>query len=209
MLPDGPQHSLRQVTAPASVGTLGGMTPLALGALAAVLTLLASPLADPPARTPGAAGSPPPIGTPVTAASGGSGADWPVSPTQVISPFDDPLPYAAGHRGVDLAATSGQSVTASLPGRVAVAGYVAGRPLVVIEHENDLRTTYLPVLPTVSVGDHVRTGDPIGALWSSGSSEYWSGHWGLHWGARRGQSYIDPQSLLSSPAGPIVLLPEP
>jgi murein DD-endopeptidase MepM/ murein hydrolase activator NlpD len=203
-----PQQRLGRVTFGASGGTLGLMTPLALGAVTAALALLVTPFAGSGAQ------SPAPMGSSATIRAA-SGADWPVAPTRVITPFDDPLPYAAGHRGVDLAAAPGQTVNAALPGRVSVAGYVAGRPLVVIEHQNDVRTTYLPVLPSVSVGDLVKAGEPIGSVDSSRSSasaEHCMGSPCLHWGARRGAIYIDPQSLLRSGArltGPIVLLPEP
>jgi len=198
------------------VGTIGGMTtPLVagtLGALVASLSLLAAPFTDT---------STDPTAGPSTSSGVGSSvpeADWPVSPGEVVTPFDDPLPYGAGHRGLDLAATPGQTVIAALPGRVSVAGYVAGRPLVVIQHENDIRTTYLPVLASVSVGDQVRAGEAIGVVGGelSGSAGVVEQHClaspCLHWGARRGETYIDPHNLMSSvarPTGPIVLLPEP
>jgi len=196
------------MTGAARVGTLGGMTPLdpgVLGALAASLALLTAPLTG--------------IST---GPSAGTSGDWPISPPVVVTPFDDPLPYGAGHRGVDLAATPGQTVIAALPGRVTVAGFVAGRPLVVIAHENDLRTTYLPVQASVSVGDQVKGGEAIGVVaatglpGASGPSSSGKQHClaapCLHWGARRGEAYIDPQSLVNSApsfTGPIVLLPEP
>lgn len=181
------------------------MTPLALGAIAASLALLAAPLTSTSARAPVEPESRTTAGAHVDTAR----ADWPISPAQVLDPFDDPLPYAAGHRGVDLAAAPEQTVRAALPGRVAVAGYVAGRPLVVIKHHGDRRTTYLPVIASVSVGDYVLAGEPIGRVDPAAASQHCVAAPCLHWGARRGESYIDPLSLLSPLAGPIVLLPEP
>jgi murein DD-endopeptidase MepM/ murein hydrolase activator NlpD len=120
----------------------------------------------------------------------------------IVTDFDSPLPYAPGHRGVDLAASVGLVVVAARSGFVTVAGDVAGRPLVVVSHGDGLRTTYLPVDPLVSVGDRVEAGQPIGSVAATGHCAVTSC---LHWGARRGDDYIDPRTLL--PLGPIVLLP--
>jgi murein DD-endopeptidase MepM/ murein hydrolase activator NlpD len=123
----------------------------------------------------------------------------------IVTGFDSPLPYAPGHRGLDLAASAGLVVVAARSGTVTVAGPVAGRPIVVISHGAGVRTTYLPVDPLVSVGERVDVGQPIGVV----AAVELVGHCGstscLHWGARRGDEYIDPRSLL--PTAPIVLLP--
>ena len=73
------------------------------------------------------------------------------------------------------------AVRAALPGRVTVAGAVAGRPVVVVLHRDRLRTTYLPVDPQVEVGDA-----GVGADRSSGSSRLprTVPDGCLHWGAR-------------------------
>lgn len=133
------------------------------------------------------------------------GFGWPLAgfPT-VLRAFDAPdQPYGRGHRGVDLGGRDGQPVLAAGAGIVAFAGPVAGRPVVSIDHPNGLRTTYEPVLATVTAGQHVARGDPIGTLQA--------GHPGctaaacLHWGVRRGEEYLDPLWLLSP--GPVRLLP--
>jgi murein DD-endopeptidase MepM/ murein hydrolase activator NlpD len=114
-----------------------------------------------------------------------------------------PHPYAAGHRGVDLAAARGAPVLAAGDGTVAFAGMVAGRPVVSIDHPNGLRTTYEPGDPSVGAGQAVARGSPIGTLAA--------GHAGcprdacLHWGLRRGETYLDPMALLRPPR--ISLLP--
>jgi len=128
------------------------------------------------------------------------GALW-VSPlaggATVTRPFDRlPDPYAAGHRGADLAGAPFEPVLAAGAGTVAFAGMVAGRPVVSIDHPNGLRTTYEPVAPSVAAGQAVARGSPLGALQP--------GHPGcpvqacLHWGLRRGDAYLDPLSLLRS-----------
>jgi murein DD-endopeptidase MepM/ murein hydrolase activator NlpD len=123
----------------------------------------------------------------------------PLAGEPVVSrPFDRPPgPYAAGHRGVDLAGTAGEPVLAAGAGVVAFAGLVAGRPVVSVQHADGLRTTYEPVQPTVAAGQVVARGSPLGALLT--------GHAGcpaeacLHWGLRRGRTYLDPLSLLRPP----------
>jgi murein DD-endopeptidase MepM/ murein hydrolase activator NlpD len=124
----------------------------------------------------------------------------------VVRPFEPPpSTYAAGHRGVDLAAAPATPVLAAGNGVVAFAGMVAGRPVVSIDHAGGLRTTYEPVDPAVAAGQPVARGSPIGTLLP--------GHAGcgaaacLHWGLRRGETYRDPLSLLEVPQ--VRLLPVP
>ena len=72
--------------------------------------------------------------------------------------------------GVDLAARPGEAVLAAAAGRIVFAGRVAGKPVVVVDH-GGVRSTYEPVLTTVTVGQQVGTGQRIGrvggcvALW--------------------------------------------
>ena len=116
-------------------------------------------------------------------------------PPTVTRRFDPPpQPYAAGHRGVDLAGGVDAPVLATGDGVVVFAGMVAGRPVVSIDHAGGLRTTYEPVDPSVAAGQAVARGSPIGTLLA--------GHAGctatacLHWGVRRGETYLDPLGLL-------------
>ncbi len=123
----------------------------------------------------------------------------------VLHPFQPPpTPYAAGHRGVDLAVTSGQVVLAARGGRVRFAGTVAGRGVVVISHSDGISTEYEPVARAVHVGDTVQTGQVIGRIVGTHHDCHPGGC--LHWGARRGGGYLDPMRLLS-PLGPVRLLP--
>jgi murein DD-endopeptidase MepM/ murein hydrolase activator NlpD len=160
------------------------------GRLLAAL-LIACVLVGPPAAS-AAPGTPPP---PPLAAL------WVLplagQPT-VTRGFEAPThPYAAGHRGVDLAASAGAPVVAAGDGTVAFAGMIAGRPVVSIDHANGLRTTYEPVQASVGAGQAVARGSPIGTLVT--------GHAGcptsacLHWGLRRGETYLDPLALLRPP----------
>jgi murein DD-endopeptidase MepM/ murein hydrolase activator NlpD len=132
---------------------------------------------------------------------------WPVGEPVVVRPFEPPpSPYAAGHRGVDLAAAPGTPVLAAGDGVVVFAGMVAGRPVVSVDHPGGLRTTYEPVDPSVAAGRPVARGSPIGTLRP--------GHAGcvaaacLHWGARRGETYLDPLFLLQVPQVRLLPVPE-
>ena len=134
----------------------------------------------------------------------GPGWEWPLRPPpEVVRGFDPPAhPWEPGHRGVDLAAAPGERVYASGPGRVTFARDLAGRGVVTVSHGR-LRTTYLPVRPSVRPGEVVRAGARIGVV------ENVLGHCGqspcLHWGLRQGVVYLDPLILVGH--APVRLLP--
>jgi murein DD-endopeptidase MepM/ murein hydrolase activator NlpD len=122
---------------------------------------------------------------------------WPMQPAQLSSGFDRPQQnWLPGHRGVDLVAIRGDQVFAAGDGVVSFAGQVAGKSVIVIRH-GILRTTYEPVTASVLIGAKVRAGDLIGRL-SIGNS-----HCStqtivtcLHWGLLRGETYLNPLSLV-------------
>jgi len=117
-------------------------------------------------------------------------------PGDVVRGFDPPdQPWLAGHRGVDIASHAGQTVLAAMEGVVSFAGMVAGRPVISIRH-GELTTTYEPVQASVSPGDWVGTGYPIGTLISGHSC---AAEACLHWGLKQGDTYLDPLSLLGQP----------
>ncbi|WP_454294389.1 M23 family metallopeptidase [Salana multivorans] len=120
--------------------------------------------------------------------------DWPIGSGEVTRPFDDPAqPWLAGHRGVDLAGSEGAAVRAAADGVVAFAGVVAGKPVVSIDHADGIRTTYEPVVASVSRGQVVSRGEQIGTL----AAGHGTGA-DLHWGARRGRDdYVDPTLLVN------------
>ncbi|MFF2548231.1 peptidoglycan DD-metalloendopeptidase family protein [Kitasatospora sp. NPDC058063] len=139
----------------------------------------------------------------------GGARAWPVGgPGGVLGRFEPPAKvWAAGHRGVDLAAEPGVEVRTAAPGVVAFSGLVAGRPVVTVAHPGSgsppLRTTYLPVTGTVPVGTPVAAGQPIGLLAPDG--RHCAGRDCLHWGLLRGSRYLDPLALFG--AGTARLLP--
>jgi murein DD-endopeptidase MepM/ murein hydrolase activator NlpD len=165
--------------------------------LTAVLAVLSGPVVST-----GASGTPPSTPT----ASPPAAVVQYAAPVagRVLRPFvPPPTPYAAGHRGVDLAAGPGAPVAAAAAGTVRFAGPVAGRGVVVLVHPDGIATEYEPVRPLVRAGQAVGPGQVVGRIAGR--------HAGcpsscLHWGARRGGTYLDPLSLLR-PLGPVVLLP--
>ncbi|NNG89968.1 M23 family metallopeptidase [Streptomyces cacaoi] len=143
-----------------------------------------------------------------------------------------PAPWAAGHRGVDLAAAPGEPVRAVAAGTVSFAGKVAGTEVVSIElnatGKPPLRTAYQPVHPTVHKGDHVTAGQQVGTLAPDSESKPDTPDQRkdrphqrkavrrhcpaacLHWGLLRGRRYLDPLTLLPPGLlgyGPSRLLP--
>lgn len=143
------------------------------------------------------------------------GRIWPIGLRPlVIHAWDPPsTPYARGHRGVDLSAPPGSPVRAVAAGRVSFAGRVAGRGVVSIEltdtGDPPLRTTYEPVQASVRKGDEVTAGTLLGTLEPSPSHCRTAC---LHWGLRRGDTYLNPLSLLPPwllSRGPSRLLPVP
>ncbi|BCL23281.1 peptidoglycan DD-metalloendopeptidase family protein [Streptomyces tuirus] len=141
------------------------------------------------------------------------GRAWPVgSRPPVLRGWEPPATvYGPGHRGVDLAAPAGAPVRAVARGRVAFAGRVAGRGVVSVDltgtGDPPLRTTYEPVTAAVEEGEEVEPGEVIGTVDANGS------HCTapcVHWGLRRGESYMNPLSLLPPwllHRGPSRLLP--
>jgi murein DD-endopeptidase MepM/ murein hydrolase activator NlpD len=131
-------------------------------------------------------------------------AGWPLRGMPVVQRgFAPPaFAWASGHRGVDLAAQPGEAILAAASGTVAFAGSIAGKPVVSIDH-GSVRTTYEPVISSVSVGERVALGQVIGVLGSGGHCRGC-----LHWGLREGRSYLDPLLLLGTRGGRLRLVAE-
>ena len=127
----------------------------------------------------------------------------PLEPFVVLRSFEPPpRPWAAGHRGVDLAADVGQPVRSPLAGTVTFAGPVAGRDVLVVSHAGGLVSSFEPV-DGVAVGTRVEPGELVGTVTAG------TGHCApracVHWGVRVSpDSYVDPLVLLG--LGPVVLL---
>jgi murein DD-endopeptidase MepM/ murein hydrolase activator NlpD len=145
------------------------------------------------------------VALPATGAETVPRGEWPLAPRpEVVSAFDPPaVVWGSGHRGVDLGGTVGQQVHAALPGRISFVGRIAGVGVVVVDH-GATRTTYQPVSADVRVGRQVAGGAAIGSL------EWYGSHClpaaCLHWGLVRGETYLDPLTLVDAPS-PVRLFP--
>jgi len=132
----------------------------------------------------------------------------PLPASTVSADFVPAATYGSGHRGLDLSAQPGVVVRAVTEGTVALAGQVAGKPVVVLLVDDPslgrLRVTYEPVIPDVEAGDLVLPGQQIGTLADSG------GHCGrvphcLHLGVKQSGHYLNPAGFL--PGSRVVLKP--
>lgn len=134
---------------------------------------------------------------------------WPVgggTRPALVAPFDAPEEqWGPGHRGIDLTAAVGESVTSVDTGVVTHRGRIAGRATVTVTHTSGVRSTYEPVDSTARVGDHVERGEAIGRVGEE------AGHCSpatcLHLGAKRGPTYLDPLTFFG--ARRVILLPVP
>lgn len=134
-------------------------------------------------------------------------------PGDLLRAFDAPeRPWDAGHRGVDLR-LRGDVVLAPADGTVRHVGMVAGRPVVSLDHGQQVVSSMEPVVAVVGKGERVRAGQPIGRL------DPEADHCGrpcVHLGVRVLEGwlvggtlrdrYLDPALLLGL-SGPSVLWP--
>lgn len=108
------------------------------------------------------------------------------------APDDDP--FAAGHRGIDVAAPAGTPVRASAAGVVSFAGNVAGNRSVTVDHGSGLLTSY-SFLEEIRAtkGQAVELGTVIGTSGAGHPSPARPPH--VHLSARRADRYFDPIEL--------------
>lgn len=131
--------------------------------------------------------------------SGGSGFIWPVGAYNITSGFgyrDAPTAGATSyHCGIDIGASSGQSIWAAASGTVTDASYSSAMGnYVVISHGNGVCTVYEHCSSlAVSVGQSVSQGQTIAYVGSTGIST--GSH--LHFGVTVGGSYVNPLSYVS------------
>jgi murein DD-endopeptidase MepM/ murein hydrolase activator NlpD len=107
----------------------------------------------------------------------------------IVEHFEAPVcRWCPGNRGLDYATRPGEPVRAAASGRVTFAGLVAGRRWVTIAHRDGLRTSYGPLAAVaVRAGADVTSGQALGR--AAGP---------LHFGVRRGDVYVDPETVLGA-----------
>ncbi len=135
--------------------------------------------------------------TPTASAAAGAASapqwGWPLEPPHaVVRPFIAPAtPYGAGHRGIDIAAVADATVHAPADGTISFAGVVVDRPVLSIQHDGGLVSSFEPVASTLAAGAVVHRGDPVGTVLD--------GHCGavcLHFGVRLHGEYVSPLNYL-------------
>jgi murein DD-endopeptidase MepM/ murein hydrolase activator NlpD len=103
------------------------------------------------------------------------------------------------HAGVDIAAGAGATVVAPADGIVVLAGppaFTLEGNLVIVDHGMGLNSAFLHLSSVaVTVGQHLRRGDPIGTVGMTGRATGPHLHWAMQWQGAR----IDPQPV----AGPM------
>lgn len=115
---------------------------------------------------------------------------WPVKPARIVKAYSPPpKPWLAGHRGVDLAATTGTALFAPADGVISFAGKVAGKSVVSIRH-GELTSTFEPAVTKLTVGVGVKKGQKFGHV--EGGSDH-CGKRCVQWGLKKkNRVYVNP-----------------
>ncbi|MGH1522958.1 M23 family metallopeptidase [Leifsonia sp. L25] len=128
---------------------------------------------------------------------------WPLAPLRVVRAYEaPPSPYAAGHRGIDLAALSGAIVAAPSDATVHFVGVVVDRPVLTLDHGSGVLSSYEPVVAAgLAVGDPVTRGMVLGVV---GEGAHCSGVC-LHVGVRVDGDYVSPLLFFERPPRAVLL----
>lgn len=115
---------------------------------------------------------------------------WPLAAPRVVRGYEaPPSPYAAGHRGIDLAARPGATVTAPSDSTVHFVGVVVDRPVLTLDHGSGVLSSYEPLVADgLAVGAPVARGTVLGVV---GEGAHCSGVC-LHVGVRVDGEYVSP-----------------
>lgn len=113
----------------------------------------------------------------------------------VIKGFAPPAErWLPGSRGVEFAAVVGEPVSTVTAGVVVFAGQVAGAGVVSILLPDGRRTTHMPVVPSVVVGQVVVPGQVIGVVGMGPPCTRTC----LHWGLKKGDVYQNPHDIVAT-----------
>ncbi|WP_434317278.1 M23 family metallopeptidase [Leifsonia sp. P73] len=128
---------------------------------------------------------------------------WPLTPLRMARPYEaPPSPYAAGHRGIDVAAPPGATVTAPSEATVHFVGVVVDRPVLTLDHGSGVLSSYEPVVAAgLAVGESVTRGMVLGIV---GDGAHCSGAC-LHVGVRVDGEYVSPLLFFDRPPRAVLL----
>lgn len=115
----------------------------------------------------------------------------------LLQPFiKPPTPYASGHRGIDVAAVSGDIVLAPVQGTVSFVGTVVDRPVLSITVDHQTVLSLEPVSSELQAGDNIDASDVIGIV---GTGAHCNERC-LHIGVRVNDEYVNPLKFFASRA---------
>ncbi|WP_374010826.1 peptidoglycan DD-metalloendopeptidase family protein [Leifsonia sp. LS-T14] len=138
-----------------------------------------------------------------SAIPGGGGWAWPLPSHVLTGAYAAPATrYAAGHRGIDLAALPGATVAAPDDAVVRFSGVVVDRPVLTLDHGGGVLSSYEPVTSELPVGAVVGRGAVVGAVAAGGHCDGTC----VHVGVRVEGEYVSPL-LFFGRVPPAVLLP--
>jgi murein DD-endopeptidase MepM/ murein hydrolase activator NlpD len=132
-----------------------------------------------------------------------------LSPHALIRPYLQPnSDYSAGHRGIDLAASFGETIYAPADGEVLYSGKLVDRGVLSIIHAGEMISELEPICSTLRPGDKVKKGTAVGSLCAPDAT--YKAHCPkstcVHFSLRITGAYVSPQSLIGG-LNPSRLLP--
>ena len=132
-----------------------------------------------------------------------------LSPHALIRPYLQPnSDYSAGHRGIDLAATFGETIHAPADGEVRFSGKLVDRGVLSIIHAGGMISELEPICSNLRPGDKVRKGSPVGSLCAPDATykSHCPNSTCVHFSLRISGAYVSPQALIGG-LNPSRLLP--
>lgn len=161
---------------------------------AAALLVLGAAMHAPHALLPDFSAADHPVSAHRTATAHGTLWEPPLgSPLRVAAAYSLPDgPYRAGHRGIDLPASPGDTVHSPAGGVVSFVGTVVDRPVVSVRVDARTVVSLEPVESGVQAGDAVQRGAVLGTVASGGHCAADC----LHLGVRVDGAYVNPMRFL-------------
>lgn len=115
-------------------------------------------------------------------------------PLEVSEHYRAPLHrFGAGHRGIDVPASAGETIMAPASGIVSFAGRVVDRDVVTVRVDARTLVSLEPVTSSLAVGTGVHQGLPLGTVSTGGHCDGECVHLGVRVGSEAdGRDYVNP-----------------